>query len=231
MICLGKITKIDTESSKKIHVELRLDKVLAICYDGENLIDPEHSNNPPNLNYVDYFRSFYTNLYRFKISGCIKKHDVRNAIFNYKIYDNKLHHLNDDCETNLKENNLITLLIKKNKLLDEEDSENEIDAKRKIKRNEFLQFSIKNSLIKNAKQFYISEHDSLLNIPYMLGINYDTCTNNWLANTTKMDRDCCVMNESILNNLKVDSELTEFGSLIDKNLFRINGNSGFSFEK
>jgi hypothetical protein len=76
MICLGKITKIETESSKKTHIELRLDKVLAICYDGENLIDPEQCFYPPNQNYVDYFRPFYTNLYRFKISGCLKKHDV-----------------------------------------------------------------------------------------------------------------------------------------------------------
>ena len=133
-----------------------------------------------------------------------------------------MHHLNDECDTNLKENNLITLLIKKNKLLEEDESEDETEAKKKIKRNEFLQFSIKNSLIKNAKQFFISEHDALLNIPFMLGVNYDTCTNNWIANSSKIDRDCCVMNESILSNLKLDTELTEFGSLIGENLFRLN---------
>ena len=142
-----------------------------------------------------------------------------------------MHHLNGDCDTNLKENNLITFLIKRNKLLLEGEYEDETGGKKKIKRNEFLQFSIKNSLIKNAKQYFISEHDSLLNIPFMLGVNYNTCTNNWIGISNKMDSDCCMMNESILNNLKIETELKEFGSVIGKSLSRMNKDSGFSFEK
>jgi hypothetical protein len=135
-------------------------------------------------------------------------------------------HLNDDFDINLKENNSITCLIIRNKL-----REKEFIEKTNIKRNEFLQLSLKNSFIKNSKQFLLSEQDYMLNIPFMLGVNYSSKTNSWIDYTNKIIRDSCMMNESILINLIKENELKQFGNEINKVNYTLNEDSGFSYEK
>ncbi len=84
MIVSGKITKIETENSKKIYLEIRLDKVLAICYNEEKLIDETTYRSASNENQLSILDEFYNNLYKFKITGYIKKHDVK-LLLNFKI--------------------------------------------------------------------------------------------------------------------------------------------------
>lgn len=118
-------------------------------------------------------------------------------------------------------------MIIRNKL-----SEEEFLNKEKIKRNEFLELSLKNSTIKNAKQYFISYHDCQLAIPYLLGINYSTSTNKWIEYTNKINRDTCLMNESVLMNLLKENGLEEFDSQLNCiNSLKLNKNSGFSYEK
>lgn len=80
MIVSGKITKIETENSKMVFIEIRLDKVLAICCDGENLVGPIKNMGAMNANMLKYFHEFYTNLRQYKIAGYIKKHEVIQLI-------------------------------------------------------------------------------------------------------------------------------------------------------
>ncbi len=77
MIVSGKIIKIEEEeNSKKNYIEIRLEKVVAICYDGEFLKNSEGSINKPDHKFLDSIKTFLTNLYQYKICGYIKKHDV-----------------------------------------------------------------------------------------------------------------------------------------------------------
>jgi hypothetical protein len=76
MIASGKIIKIESENSKKNYIEIRLEKVIAICYNGESLIQPKESLSKPDFKLLDTLRIFLANLYKYKISGYVKKHDV-----------------------------------------------------------------------------------------------------------------------------------------------------------
>jgi hypothetical protein len=140
-------------------------------------------------------------------------------------------HLNDDIDLNLRENNLVTCLIVRNKL-------NEPGYKNmNIKKNQFLFLSFKNSLIKNAKQHFISIEDQSTKIPYILGMNYSAETNKWIDNTKDiMLKNSSLMNESILKNLCNELKINEFETIIngdEEHFFsqKKNESSGFSFEK
>ena len=76
MIVSGKIIKIESENSKKNYIEIRLEKVLAICYNGESLIQSKEASNKPDFKIEDSLKLFLANLYKYKICGYVKKHDV-----------------------------------------------------------------------------------------------------------------------------------------------------------
>jgi hypothetical protein len=64
-------------------IEIYLEKVVAICYEGDNLIDEpqpcyvnlSHKNGMQN-SYIEHYSKFYENLYAHNIIGYIRKHDV-----------------------------------------------------------------------------------------------------------------------------------------------------------
>ncbi len=137
-------------------------------------------------------------------------------------------HLNDDIDFNLKENNLVTCLIIRNKLT-EDKYKNE-----KFYRNDFLELSFKNSIIKNAKQFFISYLDQSIKIPFILGIKYPTLTNPWIDQTKSlMLRNSDYMNESVLINLIKDLHINEYDSLDENDIYsyKTNDITLFSYEK
>lgn len=86
----------------------------------------------------------------------------------------------------------------------------------KIKRNEFLGLSLKNSNIRNFKQHFISDIHSTLKIPILLGVN--TSAPTLQEDLFKQSNFC--KNESILDNIEKDI------SVNSKNNFKV---KGFSF--
>lgn len=78
MIATGKIVLIESEERKKVYIEIRLEKILSICYEGPNLIGESENNNIGlNLTQIKAYHSFYENLYAYNITGFIRRHDVR----------------------------------------------------------------------------------------------------------------------------------------------------------
>ena len=138
-----------------------------------------------------------------------------------QIYDNKLPYLNDELDTNLKENTKITCLIVRNKL-NETKYKNE-----KFTKKDFLQLSLKNTLINNAKQYFIPNYLNLLNMPFILGISYTSEKGKWIDNKNII-KDSLYNNESILQNIINELEINQFGNF-EKN--KNNLITGFSYER
>lgn len=130
----------------------------------------------------------------------------------------------------IKEGTTVTCLIIRNKL-----TENKyVDSK--LQRDEFLQLSLKNSIIKDAKQFYISQSEQDVKIPFLLGMNYTNENNKWIDKTKDlMLNDTSLMNESITRNLINNLDIKEYSSLdVGVNniySYKVNAKSGFSYEK
>lgn len=87
MIIEGIVTKVDLDQSKKVYIEVRLSRILAVCFDGESLIDdsqPYYINNihKCGLNSEFLMKNYenYKNIYKYNIVGFIRKHDVKRVI-------------------------------------------------------------------------------------------------------------------------------------------------------
>jgi hypothetical protein len=170
MIIEGIVKKVELDQSKKVYIEVRLSRILAVCFDGESLIEdsqPYYNNNSHKygLNTEFLLKAYenFKNLYKYNIVGFIRKHDVR--LFFKQIYDNKLAYLNDEIDSLLKTDSIVNCLIVRNKL---QESKYKSDH---LKNNEFIQLSLKNSLIKGAKQHFLADYLIQLQIPLILG-NY-----------------------------------------------------------
>jgi hypothetical protein len=74
MIVSGRITRIKTEDSKKTFIEVRINTVLAICFDGPYLIKDKETLK--NLQSLQENYDFLNNTYKYYITGYIKRHDV-----------------------------------------------------------------------------------------------------------------------------------------------------------
>jgi hypothetical protein len=115
----------------------------------------------------------------------------------------------------------LTCLIVRNKL-------NEARYKNdKLGKADFLQLSLKNTIIKNAKQYYLTDYSRALNLPYRLGIKYTSENGKWIDNE-HIFKDSIYNNEMILQNLLNDLKLIEFGSRCQ---YKTNLESGFSYDK
>ena len=88
----GRITQIKAQEGKKCLIEVKLERVVSLCYEGENLIndpaspiylDYSHTNGPC-FDYLQTFKNLYENLYAHNITGYIKKHDV-TILFYFKL--------------------------------------------------------------------------------------------------------------------------------------------------
>ena len=71
--------------------------------------------------------------------------------------------MNDELDSHLKINSIINCLVVRNKIQDSKYKSED------LKTDEFLQLSLKNSLIKNAKQYFLMDYLFQLQIPLMLG--------------------------------------------------------------
>jgi hypothetical protein len=83
MVVSGIIKQIDIEDNKKVFIEVIINTVDAILYNGENLIDdPEpyyiNKNNKLGIyeNYIEDNMQFFKTISKHKITGFIRKHDV-----------------------------------------------------------------------------------------------------------------------------------------------------------
>ncbi|MFM7853315.1 MAG: hypothetical protein ACKO96_15690, partial [Flammeovirgaceae bacterium] len=83
MIIEGIVTKVELDQSKKVYIEVRLSRILAVCFDGESLIDdsqPYYTNNIHkcglNSEFLIKNNENYKNFYKYNIVGFIRKHDV-----------------------------------------------------------------------------------------------------------------------------------------------------------
>jgi hypothetical protein len=82
MIVSGLVTKIIIEDNKKVYIEVILNKILAICFDGAGLIDepqPYYRNTGQSLLDMQVISDnieFFKNISNHSISGFIRKHDV-----------------------------------------------------------------------------------------------------------------------------------------------------------
>lgn len=140
-------------------------------------------------------------------------------------------HLNDDIESQLKIGTLVNCLTVRNKL-------NESKYKNEdIKNNEFLQLSLKNSLIKGAKQYFLIDYLNHLQIPLFLGklflssgVNHLTSTGKWAENQIII-KDNTYNNETILPEIVKDLGIKEFGSLFSTSAIKDNQTTGFCYEK
>ncbi len=122
---------------------------------------------------------------------------------------------------NLKVGNKLHALIVRNKLNESRYNKDDLG------RQDFLQLSLKNTLIKNAKQSYISDYARNMNVPYRLGIEYASENGKWIDNK-KLFKNSIYNNEIILQNLISDLKLLEFGTFCK---YKTNLESGFSYDK
>jgi len=83
MIVTGKITNIEKKEGKISFLEVRLSRVLAVCFGGSNLIEASEryyidSNIKNGLlySYLESLNFFYQNLYKQGIIGYIRGSDV-----------------------------------------------------------------------------------------------------------------------------------------------------------
>jgi hypothetical protein len=88
MIIEGIVTKVDQDLTKKVYIEVRLSKVLVICFDGDSLIEDtqpfyigESHRLGINYPYLLKNKDLLINVYKYNIVGFIRKHDV--SIQNY----------------------------------------------------------------------------------------------------------------------------------------------------
>jgi hypothetical protein len=86
MLISGIVNKIDYEdnkNSKKVYIEVSINKILAICYDGPSLIDepqPYYKNTSQSLldlQFITENLNFYQDISKYNLTGFIRKHDVR----------------------------------------------------------------------------------------------------------------------------------------------------------
>lgn len=92
MIISGIVKTIDFENKKAVHIEVLINKVISICYDGQNLIEDtdskfihtstENKNTHRTINkeFLNEHLDFFQNIAKHKIVGFIRKHDVSNII-------------------------------------------------------------------------------------------------------------------------------------------------------
>jgi hypothetical protein len=138
-----------------------------------------------------------------------------------QIFDIKIPHLNDDLDVELREGSLINCIIVRNKL-------SELKYKNEnLKRDEFLQLSLKNTLIKNSKQYYLHDYLKELAIPVLLGVDNISENGKWIDNKTLL-KDHIYNNETILSNLLSDLKINQFGL---RAVYKTNSESGFTYEK
>ncbi len=122
---------------------------------------------------------------------------------------------------NLKIGNKLNAIIVRNKLNESR------YMKDNLERQDFLQLSLKNTLIKNAKQYYISDYARSMNVPYRLGIDYTSENGKWIDNK-QIFKNSIYNNEIILQNIISDLKLYEFGTGCT---YKSNLESGFSYDR
>jgi hypothetical protein len=133
---------------------------------------------------------------------------------------------------NLNLNSILNCLIVRNKLQESKYKNTS------LKINEFFQLSLKNSLIKHSKQYFILDYLNKLQIPLILGnyyyftkgICHTTNTMDWIDNNL-MVKERLTNNESILNNLIKEIKVNEYGTISNENNLRENKITGFCYEK
>lgn len=83
MIIEGIVTKVDTDLSKKVYLEVRLTRINAILFDGDSLIEEPQSfyiaeNHRLGINesYIDAYRELFSKISNHNVIGFIRKHDV-----------------------------------------------------------------------------------------------------------------------------------------------------------
>lgn len=98
-----------------------------------------------------------------------------------------------------------------------------------LRKNEFLQLSFKNSLIKNAKQHFLLDSLNQIKIPLILGVSScPSLTDQDGPNVNEPNS----KNEAVLLNLLNDFEIDQY-SRDFRNIysFQTNDKTGFSYEK
>jgi hypothetical protein len=95
MLVSGIVSKLEHEGgrdSKKIYLEVKINKILAICYDGPGLLDdpqPYYKNTSQSLldqQFISDNLIFYQDVSKHNITGFIRKHDVGEQLtFRYLI--------------------------------------------------------------------------------------------------------------------------------------------------
>ena len=88
MIIEGIVTKVELDQTKKVYIEVRLSRILVVCFDGDSLIEdpqPYYINHNhrlgPNTEFLFRNHEFYRNFYKYNIVGFIRKHDVIEVNF------------------------------------------------------------------------------------------------------------------------------------------------------
>jgi hypothetical protein len=83
MLVSGTITNIEIEDNKKVFIEVLIDSIEAILFDGENLIDdpePHYVNKNNKLgideDFVNINLNFFKKISEHQILSFIRKHDV-----------------------------------------------------------------------------------------------------------------------------------------------------------
>jgi hypothetical protein len=101
----------------------------------------------------------------------------------------------------------------------------------KLRKDEFLQLSLKNTLIKSAKQYYLHDYLKSLNMPIILGVNNLSETGKWIDNRTIV-KDLVYNNETILSNLIQELDIKQYGSFRGSfHSYKNNIETGFTYEK
>jgi hypothetical protein len=232
MIVSGTVSKITYEDNKKVHIEVKINKILAICFDGKNLIDdgpmPYYKNTNQTMldqQFINSNLEFYRDLSKYNLTGFIRKHDVKFFILK-KIFDNKIPHLNDDLDAQLKEGVNLNCLIVRNKL-------SELKYKNeKFMRDDFLQLSLKNTIIKSAKQYFVHDFMNKLGIPLFLGISQLAEEKGKWIDDGLILKDQIYNNEILLSNLMKDFDIKQYGLCYTGVCsYKQNNESGYSYER
>lgn len=83
MIVSGRISKVITKDGKKVFIEIKVERVLALLFDGPGLIDEfnifyldGNYKHGPDYEHLNRFGDLFSDLGKFNLTGYIRKHDV-----------------------------------------------------------------------------------------------------------------------------------------------------------
>lgn len=83
MIMAGVIQYVEKKEGKIVYLEVKLNRVLAVCFGGNNLIDNNERyyidyniKNGLNYSYLESMNFFYQNLLKHGITGYIRSNNV-----------------------------------------------------------------------------------------------------------------------------------------------------------